>query len=207
MPRRRPWGLALVIGALAAAGVVYAASRPETTVTTRTLQATAPQDGAQTHPDIAERFVLLEADGRAAGKLGVEVRKLGDGNHRLEVFLANPDPPLYGITVRVRAPSGSEPLLSRLRMSAPGPGLSPLTYSTSDGTLRVATHGLRGLWGTGFTHFHFHLESRELGADTLPDALPIEIDVDLRAQHFGLEAWKGSAQFRLPLADLTAPGQ
>jgi hypothetical protein len=108
--------------------------------------------------------------------------------------------------VRLRPPSGHA-LLPRLRLTALGPGVSPLDYAVDDGALRVSAHGLRGIWASGLTSFRFHLEGRALDAADLPRALPVEIELDLRAPRFATTKWTGTARLELPLAALAAPGE
>lgn len=203
------WYLALLIAALAVAGLVLIAYRPDTTVMTRQLRPTAVQTDGQGPPNVADHDAALEANDRAV-QIEAELHKLDEDTHRLEVTVFDPQPPLYGVSVQLRVPSGHEPLLQRLRMTAPGgPGKSPLTYTVTDDTLHVATHGLRGVWASGATSFEFRLDYPEdtptPNTDVLPDTLSVEVDVELRAQPFAITSWNGDVQFELPLSDLTIP--
>lgn len=202
------WRLELLIAAVAIGGLVVVAYRAETTVISRQLRPTAVQTDGEGPPNVADHDASLEADDRAV-QIEAELHKLEEETHRLEITVFDPQPLLYGVSVRLRVPSGYEPLLQRLRMTAPGPGLSPLTYTVKDDTLRVAAHGLRGVWASGATRFEFHLDSPEdapgPNTDVLPDTLSVEVDVELRAKRFALTSWNGDVQFELPLSDLTIP--
>lgn len=151
--------LGLLIAAVAVAGLAVA-YRPKTTVMSRQLRPTGMQTDGEGPSSFAEHVASLEADDRAV-RIEAELHKLEEDTHRLEISVFDPRPLLYGVSVQLRVPSGYEPLLQRLRMTAPGPGLSPLTYTVEDDRLRVAAHGLRGVWAKGATRVEFHLDSPE----------------------------------------------
>lgn len=74
------WRLQLLIAAVAIAGLVVVAYRPETTVISRQLRPTTVQTYGQGPLNVADHDATLEADDRAV-QIEAELHKLDEDTH------------------------------------------------------------------------------------------------------------------------------